>query len=196
MIKSAIVLCGGKSRRMGQDKGLLKINGRPMILHVINSLKNFVDEIIVVLRDEKQKNKYKKVLNNLKSLKIVTDEVKDQGPLMGIFTGLKYVKSDYSLVVPCDSPFINEKFIKNMLNFLSKDLGAEAVVPKHANGKIEPLHALYHKSVRKKIHKKITKNERSVTSFVKEINAIFVSAEELDPSLKSFKNLNTPSQIS
>lgn len=73
---------------------------------------------------------------------------------MGIFTGLKYVKSDYSLVVPCDSPFINEKFIKNMLNFLSKDLGAEAVVPKHANGKIEPLHALYHKSVRKKYIKK------------------------------------------
>jgi len=53
-MKSFIVLCGGKSKRMGQDKGSLSIDGKPMIVHVIENLAVISDEIVLVLRDENQ----------------------------------------------------------------------------------------------------------------------------------------------
>ena len=50
-IKSCIVLCGGQSRRMGQDKGSMFIQGKPMIKHILSTLNHEMNEVIVVLND-------------------------------------------------------------------------------------------------------------------------------------------------
>ena len=52
-MKSCILLCGGMSKRMGKDKGSMKINDKPMIIHVLDSLNNQIDEAVIVLNDEK-----------------------------------------------------------------------------------------------------------------------------------------------
>ena len=64
-MRSFIVLCGGKSRRMGQDKGSMGLDGKPMIIHVIETISRVADEIILVFRDDDQVDDYKNVLNNL-----------------------------------------------------------------------------------------------------------------------------------
>ncbi|MGB8232855.1 MAG: nucleotidyltransferase family protein, partial [Methanobacterium sp.] len=66
-MKSFIVLCGGRSTRLGQDKGSFSINGKPMIIHVIETLALIADEIVIVLRDENQVDDYKQLFDRLTS---------------------------------------------------------------------------------------------------------------------------------
>ncbi|MGZ7119972.1 MAG: molybdenum cofactor guanylyltransferase, partial [Methanobacterium sp.] len=119
-MKSVIILCGGRSTRMGKDKGSLLFKGKPMILHVYDGVKEIADEIIIVLRDPEQVNEYIKLLKTEKNTVIVTDESKDQGPLVGIFSGLSNIKSDKAQVLPCDSPYISKKFILKMFKIMEK----------------------------------------------------------------------------
>jgi molybdopterin-guanine dinucleotide biosynthesis protein A len=64
-MKSIIILCGGRSRRMGKDKGSLVLNGKPMLMHVLDTIKGIVDEIVLVLRDQEQIDRYKPILKDI-----------------------------------------------------------------------------------------------------------------------------------
>ena len=74
-MKSFILLCGGRSRRMGKDKGSMNLNGKPMILHVIENLIVAADEIIVVLRDKNQVDEYNKIFDQLRSNRSETPHI-------------------------------------------------------------------------------------------------------------------------
>jgi len=160
-IRSAIVLCGGKSRRMGEDKGSLIINQKPMILHILETLNNQIDEAILVLNNKERIAKYRNIIQsyfnndfNIEfsyNLIFLEDEIKGQGPLSGIMTGLDNISSDYALVLPCDSPFVNDNFINLMFDSLNNKLSInykknkldnshsddsdiiEAIIPYHPN---------------------------------------------------------------
>ncbi|MGZ7159965.1 MAG: molybdenum cofactor guanylyltransferase, partial [Methanobacterium sp.] len=149
-MKSIIILCGGRSTRMGKDKCSLLFKWKPMILHVYDEVKDIADGIIIILRDLEQVNEYGKLLKVEKNTVIVTDESKDQGPLVGIFSGLSNIKSDKALVLPCDSPYISKEFIFKMFKFMDGS-GFDAVVPLWDDGHIEPLHSIYKKDTLFKI---------------------------------------------
>ena len=117
-MNSVIILCGGRSKRMGKDKGSIVFNGKPLILHVLDVVKEVADEIIIVLRDKNQFDEYSQILTTKNNVIIVCDRLKDQGPLIGISTGFNNLKSDKALVLPCDSPFITENFILKMFEIL------------------------------------------------------------------------------
>jgi molybdenum cofactor guanylyltransferase len=207
-MKSCIILCGGLSQRMGKDKGSMFIQGKPMVLHVLEAVENIVDEVVLVLRDEKQVNAYKKILksfeidlnSNLKSnfkinIKICTDIIKDQGPLVGILTGLSRIKSDEALVLPCDSPFVSKSFVLKIFSFYDENKGEDgsrfdAVVPRWPDGRIEPLHSIYKKDNKEKIEKILKDDLRNVKSLIEMINVKFVAVESLDKTGKSFQNMN------
>jgi len=190
-MKSIIILCGGRSRRMGKDKGSLVLNDKPMIIHVLDTVKDIVDEIVLVLRDHEQIDKYKPILKSIEaSIKIVTDETKDQGPLVGILTGLSHIKSKYAQILPCDSPFISKSFVLKMFEIAEAE-EFDAVVPIWDDGHIEPLHSIYKKDVMD-IGKNLIKKERyNVKSLIDNLNVKYVDVEELDESAMSFRNLNT-----
>lgn len=190
-MKSVIILCGGRSKRMGKDKGSLLLNDKPMVLHVLDAIKDIADEIILVLRDNEQIEIYNAILNykNM-SLKVVADETKDKGPLVGILTGLSYINSDYAQILPCDSPFISKDFVLKMFELAKKD-NFDAIVPVWDDGHIEPLHSLYKRSAIIIIEKLISKEKRNVSSLIKDLNAKYVPVETLDKSTMSFQNINT-----
>jgi len=199
-MKSFIVLCGGKSKRMGQDKGSLNIDGKPMIIHVIENLAVISDEIVLVLRDENQVDDYKKLLkqltlNNKTKLKICTDLLKDQGPLAGILIGLKHVESDRAMVIPCDSPFVSELFVNKMFLY-SKETNFDAIVPKWSNGRLEPLHSIYKKDLETVIEKLLEEHTRDVKSFIRKLKVKYIDAESLDGTGRSFFNINSAEDIS
>ncbi|MEL7669183.1 molybdenum cofactor guanylyltransferase [Methanobacterium sp.] len=190
-MKSIIILCGGRSRRMGKDKGSLVLNGKSMLMHVLDTIKGIVDEIVLVLRDQEQIDRYKLILKDIDmSIRIVTDETKDQGPLVGILTGLSYINSEYAQILPCDSPFISKSFVLKMFEIAGAKK-FDAVVPIWDDGHIEPLHSIYKKDV-VKIGRNLVKNEQyNVKSLIDNLNVKYVDVEELDESTMSFRNLNT-----
>jgi molybdenum cofactor guanylyltransferase len=98
---TAVILAGGMARRMGgQDKGLIEINGRPMIEYIIDALKPQVDQILInANRNIEQYERY--------GYPIVKDMMGDYfGPLVGMASGLQACDSELVLTVPCDSPFV------------------------------------------------------------------------------------------
>ena len=62
-IKSCIILCGGKSSRMGRDKGSMIIQDKPMIKHVLSTLNHIIDEAIIVLNNQERINRYGEFIN-------------------------------------------------------------------------------------------------------------------------------------
>jgi molybdopterin-guanine dinucleotide biosynthesis protein A len=198
-MKSFILLCGGKSRRMGQDKGSMNLNGKPMIIHVIKNLISVADEVVVVLRDKNQVEDYSKIFEQLQSnrskLHIFTDTFEDKGPLAGILTGLENIKSDKAMVVPCDSPFVSEYFINKIFQY-SSEPEFDAFVPRWPDGKLEPLHSIYKKDLKSNILKLLKRDIRDVKSLIMELNVKYIDVDSLDDTGRSFFNINRMDDIS
>ena len=190
-MKSIIILCGGRSLRMGKDKGSLVLNGKPMILHVLDTIKDIADEIVLVLRDQDQIDKYNQFLEDeTVPIKIVTDEIKDQGPLVGILTGLSKINSEYAQILPCDSPFISKEFVLKMSE-IAEGKEFDAIVPIWDDRHIEPLHSIYNKTAVGTIRDLIKNKKRNVKALIECLNVKYIDAGKLDETTMSFRNINT-----
>ena len=99
---TGVILAGGKSSRMGTDKGVLELNGKKIIEHIIYSIKPVVDEIIIISNS----NNY-----DYLGFKVYSDIIKERGPLAGIHTALTHTTTERNLIVSCDIPFINSELL-------------------------------------------------------------------------------------
>ena len=229
---SCIILSGGMSRRMGEDKGSMIIQGKPMILHILERLNGNINDAVIVLNNQERINSYKELLdayvqveikeNFTYSLEFIEDEVKDKGPVAGIMTGLKNIKTDYALVLPCDSPFISEDNIKTMFDLLESSENTDAVIPYHTKAnkdrlknkrefnfksssemsrdmKIEnsePLHSIYKKDNLDIISKLLEDDNLYVKSFIKNLKCVnFVEVDNEVLFEDDFKNFNRKEDI-
>lgn len=135
---SAIVLAGGKSTRMGQDKAFLPFGDERLIDRVIARLLECFSQVIVVgasgSGDRLQ----------LHGVKAVADEKPGMGPMMGILSGLKASATGFNFVMACDIPDLDHSFLKRML---AMSPAYDILVPRHGDGRHEPLFAVYHRRV-------------------------------------------------
>jgi molybdenum cofactor guanylyltransferase len=194
-MKSVIILCGGYGRRMGQDKGLMPFQDKPLIIHVIETVSDLVDEVILALRSKDQQNNYEKIIERyeLPDIRICLDEEEDQGPLMGIYCGLGCITNDEALIIPCDSPIISNTFINNIYKYYN--LIYDAAVPEWPDGKLEPLHAIYNKRITGKIAEILKNGVRDVQTLLMELDVRYIPVYSLDHSKKSFFNVNCPEDL-
>ncbi len=161
-----------------------------MICRVKGSLETTVDEVIVSVRDERQRDIVFPYLRE--ELPFVYDEVHDIGPLAGIYSCLKAAKGDYVVVVACDMPFISPEVIRYLFELAKEH---DAAVPVQENGFIEPLHAVYRRqSMIDAVEEAIRLGKRRISApidFLKDV--VFVPVDKLkdiDPELKTFVNVN------
>ena len=199
-IKSCIILCGGQSKRMGQDKGSMIIQNKPMIKHILDTLNHQINEAIIVLNDKKRIDKYSDFVNfNDYNYKITfcEDEIKNKGPLLGIMTGLKKITSNNALILPCDSPYVSKEYIKTMFSEIESN--TQAVVPYHdSENKLktsEPLHSIYNKNIIPEIEKLIAKDILHIKGLIEKIDAKFILIDNKKIEKKEFRNLNRPTDI-
>ncbi len=181
---------------MGQDKGLLLFQDKHLLLHVLETASKVADEIVLILRDDAQLEQYKNILKKFEfktNLRIYLDEIIDKGPLMGICIGLKNISYDRALVVPCDSPFIKESFINKSFSLYENTY--DAMVPRWPDGRIEPLHAVYNKSITGKIKKLLKEDKKDVRSLFNVSKVKYIEVGSLDKSTRSFWNLNRPEDL-
>jgi len=192
---SAIVVAGGVSKRFGQDKGLVGLAKKPLVLHVVDKLTNVVDEVIVVVNSETQMKRFSETINE--RARVTVDNVGVQTPLAGALTGFKAVQNEYTLLLACDTPFLSPEILRFLLEVC---VNKSAAIPRWSNGNIEPLHASYHAQTAAKTAKTALENGKSdMRAMVEGMqNVRYISTmvlQQLDPKLMTFFNINSPDDL-
>ncbi len=173
---SAVVLAGGGSRRMGRDKSLLPVAGKPMIAAIVDRLKDLFDDIVISggCADD----------YDFLGLEVVPDRVEGQGPLMGIASALDRARNDLSFVIACDIPDFELGFISRLA---ARAEGFDAVLPINARGELEPVFAYYRKSVIETARAVLASGGRSILDLVSRVRTRTVPL----PEGREIRNINT-----
>ncbi len=178
---TGIILAGGKSSRMGTDKGFLKLNGKFFVEHSIAAISPLVSRIIIVSNNS--------AYDSFK-LERVNDIIQDSGPLAGIYSGLNHSKTDYNLVLSCDIPLIKTSILEMLINAQDGDSDIVQIV---SQGKQMPLIALYKKHCEPTFFKLLQNDERRLHIA---LNQCKVKNIELNSEYDVFtKNINTPEEL-
>lgn len=140
---AVIILAGGRSSRMGEDKSLLKIEGKPLLEKVLSVAQEVTSEIIVMLAEKQNIPPFVKKFENIK---IGRDRVKEQGPLQGISDALPLLSTNaqYIYILTCDLPFLNIEWLEKLQAGLTENMD---VVCSNYHGFDNPLLAIYRKKV-------------------------------------------------
>lgn len=189
--RSAVILAGGFSKRFGRDKGLVELAGKPLVLHVFDTISGVVDETVVVVSSEGQIDPIECLLQG--NANIVVDESRAQSPLIGVSTGFGNAKGKYSLLLPCDTPFVSSRIASLLLDLC---INKSAVIPRWPNGYIEPLQAVYHtKSALTATKTALKEKKLDLRSMIAHLNGTrYISTlvlEQFDSELLTFFNINT-----
>jgi molybdopterin-guanine dinucleotide biosynthesis protein A len=169
-------LAGGKSVRMGEDKSLLKVDGKPLISAIANQLLPYFDEVIIGANDVE---KYK-FLN----LKIIPDIEKNKGPLMGILSCLKSSANDLNFITACDIPILNIPFI---LYLIRQAAGHDIVMPMSGGDSFETLFAVYNISIISAAEDLLKNNKRRIIELFNKVSVAYVEMSNNG----WYQNLNT-----
>ena len=180
---SAIILAGGKSSRMGRPKALLPFDGEPLIVHTVRTLARLFADLVVVAAPGQE----------LPPLPVtfVRDEVAYQGPVGGIYYGVRAACTEVCFVTSCDAPFLNLSFIAHLLSHIAN---YDVVVP-FWQDRLQPLHAVYRRSVAPLLHAQLERGELRPIFLYQKVRTREVNADEIrrfDPEGLSFRNLNSP----
>lgn len=193
MDRTAIILAGGSSQRFGIGKGLANLAGKPLILHVIEKIQDLADEIIICVRSEEQKFLFSPILPD--NFEIAVDEENlPPCPLTGAHTGLERAKGKYSILLPCDTPFLSTKLAELMFDIV---VDVNAVIPRWPNGYLEPLQAVYRtKSALEATREALKRGEKRLSYMISLLRGVrYLSTlviKEIDPKMLTFFNINIP----
>jgi molybdenum cofactor guanylyltransferase len=180
---TAVILTGGKSSRMGRPKALLPFDDEPLIAHIVRALQHLFPDIVVVAAPDQE-------LPPL-PVTLVRDDVPFQGPVGGIYYGLKAAGGEFCFVTSCDAAFLNYSLISNLLSEISN---YDVVVPFWDN-RFQPLHAVYRRSVLPLLKAQLERRELRPIFLYDKVRTRKIGEDEIrrfDPEGLSFLNMNTP----
>lgn len=178
---TGIILAGGKSSRIGSDKGFILLNGSTFISYIIETLKPFVEEIIIVSNNSDY---------DVFGHKRVHDIINNAGPLAGLYSGLYHSKNENNLVLSCDVPMINSYILKKLINEVEEKID---IVQIQSQNRTMPLIAIYKKHCKQLCLKLLESGERRLKVAVEQLNTKTVM---LDIHLEKYiRNINTKEQL-
>ncbi len=195
---SVLILAGGRSRRMGQDKLWMPVAGLPLVERVARRVLPVAGEVLFSTRGDER---FEALTASLRAegypSRVIPDLFPGAGPLAGLHAGLSEAQHELLLALAGDMPFVSLTLIRAMVG-LAK--GFDAVVPQPPDPTSgepgwEPLHALYHRRCLPAIASRLAAGERRANSFFPDVRIRAVTPEELaryDPHGLSFFNVNTP----
>jgi len=194
---SAIVLAGGVSRRMGQDKRRLRLwgaSGPTLLEHVVGIVARLCADVVVVLNDPAD-------WQDLPA-RLTPDVYADGGALGGIYAGLQAAERDCALAVACDMPFLHAGLIGAML---ARPRDYDVLVPRSLEPgvarnalDVEPMHAIYAKACLSPMRATLESGRRQIAAFFPAVRVTYVEPDETrryDPAGRAFLNVNTPEQM-
>lgn len=180
----SLILAGGQSRRMGEPKALLSVQGKPLIAHLIDQLTPLSHTTYIAARHNASTIQQALAHQNLNFIDDYYDT--DEGPLSAIAAGLKRTDKDWLWVTStdCFGP-ITEVF--SLLSNKISPFSSPVIFLKH-NNRFQPIQALIHQSLADDVIQTLESGQRAVMPWYKKHNAIIV--EYTNPNF--YSNLNTP----
>ena len=183
---SVAIQAGGRSGRMGRDKALVPLAGRPLITHVLDRVAPLGDEVLVTTNSPDD--------YAFLGLRLVPDERPGDGALAGLQTALRAARHEVVLVLACDLPFVCVPLLEHMLA-LAAD--ADAVLPRW-RGELEPLHAVYRRTCLPAVDLALAEGRQRMISFLPAIRSTILEEDQVaafDPQGLTFFNINTPADL-
>ena len=185
---TGVLLAGGNSRRMGEDKRYLVVGEQTLLARGLVVLRSIFQEVLVIIAQDS--------LPLNVDARVVRDLVPDCGSLGGLYTGLTQATTPYIFVVACDMPFLDPAVITQ---FTSRRASADIVMAKLA-ARLHPMHALYSKGCLPVLEQMIRARQLKIQEMVSHssLHVRYVTDADLltiDPSGRSFQNVNTPADL-
>jgi len=186
---TGVLLAGGKSRRMGEDKRYLLIGERTLLERSLEILQSVFQQVVIVIAQDSGP------LENV-ACPVIRDLIPGCGSLGGLYTGLKQASTEHVFVVACDMPFLNPLVIRHFVNLRMQ---ADIVMAKLSNG-LHPMHAVYAKPCLPFLEQMIAARNLKIQDLAGQsaLRVRFVTASDLaslDPTARSFHNVNTPADL-
>ena len=181
---TAVILAGGESKRMGQDKASLRFGHDTLLNQAIRHMQPLFETLVVSVREPREHLLFPQLC----------DRGSDRGPMAGIATALERVDSQWVFALACDMPFISTEMVVAMAG---QRANQEVVVP-CVDQVIQPLAAFYSKSCLPVMQAQMHEGRRSLQALIAKVNASIVSEQALrafDPELLSFMDLDTQTDV-
>ena len=176
---TGVVLAGGESSRMEEDKSLILFRKKKLIDFSLIALKPYCKEVFI---------SSSKIVHQAFDYKIIKDEYDNIGPIAGIHSALKNATTDYVIILPCDSPMVKKQFIEFLISEIAEDI--DAVIPKNKE-LLEPLFGIYHKRILPVIEKQIIRKDYKLGHLIEKINTKIIEVQDRS----CFININTKSDF-
>jgi molybdopterin-guanine dinucleotide biosynthesis protein A len=181
---NGFVLAGGKSSRMGQDKALMQLGGKQLVLRATEILRPFVREITLLAPADRYKNL---------GLPVVADKWQGQGPLAAVCTGLLSSNTEWNIFLACDLPLVSRQFMQLLVQRV-RTTHSDAVVPRTEDG-WQPLSAAYHSRCRRTFTRAVQEGWRNIIRLFDEVRVEAITHDEMlsaGLSHVELANANTP----
>ncbi|OGO17753.1 MAG: hypothetical protein A2Z14_06745 [Chloroflexi bacterium RBG_16_48_8] len=176
------IQAGGQSLRMGRDKALVHMAGKPLIEHVLEQIEGLGDEILITTNDPEA--------FAYLGIRLESDPIPGAGSLAGLHTALKAAHNSHTLVLACDMPFVSRPLLDFMVELAPQ---TDIIVPLR-DGYFEPMHAIYSQMCLAPIEAALREGNTRVISFYDHVQVRIIDETELaryDPRGMSFFNVNT-----
>ena len=185
---TGVLLAGGKSRSMGEDKRHLVVGEQTLLERGLAVLRSIFQDVLVVIAQDSPSLGV--------DARVVRDQVPDCGSLGGLYTGLIQATTPWVFAVACDMPFLNHAVIAQFTN----RRGAVDIVMAKLAGQLHPMHALYGKRCLPVVEQMIQVRQLKIQGMVSQssLRVQYVTEEDLftlDPSYRSFYNVNTVAEL-
>ena len=182
---TAVVLAGGRARRMGgEDKGLIEVAGKPMVAHTIDVLRPQTAEVIV------NANRNADAYRAVTGCRIIADTVGGfAGPLAGMASALDASATRFLLTAPCDSPLVTDDLGPRLHSALARD-GAEIAVA-HDGERMQPVFALLTRDLLSDLLAFLGAGGRKIDAWYATRHTV---TADFSDTLDTFLNVNTPQE--
>jgi molybdopterin-guanine dinucleotide biosynthesis protein A len=194
-VRGALLLAGGRSKRFGRNKAFVKVGGRPLLLHVLDAAVGVADEIVVAIGREQHVDSYTGLIPEY--VRVLKDTPREKSPLVGIITGFEVMKSEYSLVLSCDTPFVKQRVLKYLFKRADR---SDAAIPRWMSGELEPLQSVYRvmsalPAAKLALHERGFRNVDMIKR-LRRVTYVPVSVlKRFDSDLITFFNVNTRTDL-
>ena len=172
------MLVGGRSRRMGSDKALLRVRGSTLVETVAAAVSQAAGRPLLV--------GYRHRYDGL-GYEVIPDLYPGEGPLGGVLTALRNSSAEWNLIVACDMPGLTGEFLSALMDAADRS-GGEVLAPVGPEGNIEPLCAVYRKSSLPALERAFERGLRQMKAALEEVRTVTLFV----PELTHFQNVNTP----